>query len=107
MNTAPFDLVISNPPYIPTAKLVAMPGEVVDWEPMRALDGGADGLDVFRIIIRGVGEHLLPGGWLVCELDEDMVDEAARLLREDGRFEDIETIGDLTGSPRAVAAQLL
>ena len=101
-----FDLVISNPPYIPTAKLVTMPGEVVDWEPMQALDGGEDGLDVFREIVAGLAGFLRRGGWFVCELDEDMVDEAVRLLGEDGRFEDIAAIDDLTDRPRAVAARL-
>lgn len=101
-----FDLVVSNPPYIPTAKLVAMPGEIVDWEPMRALDGGEDGLDVFREIVAGIAGFLRRGGWFVCELDEDMVDEAVRQLGEDGRFEDIAAIDDLAGRPRAVAARL-
>ncbi|MGI6220611.1 MAG: peptide chain release factor N(5)-glutamine methyltransferase [Coriobacteriales bacterium] len=102
-----FDLVISNPPYIPTAKIAAMPDEVTAWEPMLALDGGEDGLDTFRRIVDGVGEWLRAGGWLVCELDEDMVGEAARLLREDGRFADVAEIEDLTGRPRAVIARLI
>ena len=101
-----FDLVVSNPPYIPTAKLAVMSSEVTAWEPRLALDGGDDGLVVFRRIVAGLGAHLRPGGWFVCELDEDMVCEATRLLEDDGRFAGIAQIDDLAGRPRAVAARM-
>ena len=58
-----FDLIVSNPPYIPRADLAALQREVLR-EPMLALDGGADGLDIYRRIAAEAGEHLNPGGFL-------------------------------------------
>ncbi|MBT0663834.1 peptide chain release factor N(5)-glutamine methyltransferase [Geobacter pelophilus] len=66
-----FDLVVSNPPYIPTADLAGLQPEVRDYEPLGALDGGADGLDFYRAIIASASQHLNPGGWLMVEVGID------------------------------------
>jgi release factor glutamine methyltransferase len=63
-----FDLIVSNPPYIPTADLAGLQPEVRDFEPMGALDGGAEGLDFYRIIIPAAAAQLNPGGWLMVEV---------------------------------------
>ena len=100
-----FELVVANPPYIPSAKLATMPREVVDWEPMAALDGGPDGLDAFRRILDGLPGRLERGGHLACELDEDNVVEAARMcaaLTGELEFSEVDVLYDLTDRPRVL-----
>lgn len=98
-----FDLVISNPPYIPTAELAELPEEVSGFEPHLALDGGADGLDVFRRIVEIAPRLLVPGGMLACELFEDSLDEASSLC---GAYHDVRITEDLAGRPRVISALL-
>lgn len=107
-----FDLIVSNPPYIPTAELPELPSEVTGFEPSLALDGGDDGLDVFRRIIAaacGTGEGfegaplLREGGLLACELHETTLDAAAELCRAAG-LADVRVEHDLTGRPRDILA---
>ncbi len=62
-----FDLIVSNPPYVPTRDLDGLPPEVRDYEPRQALDGGADGLDAIRAILDQAESRLNDGGWLVFE----------------------------------------
>ena len=92
------DVVVSNPPYIPTADLAALPQEVAGFEPRIALDGGADGLDVVRRIAEDAAEWLRPGGVLVMETDTSCAKEAARILSR--WYEEIEVRRDLTGRDR-------
>ena len=73
------DLVASNPPYVPTAVLAGIPREVAAYEPALALDGGADGLDVFRRLLAFCARALKPGGGFAFELHETCLDDAARL----------------------------
>lgn len=76
----PFHLVLSNPPYIPTASLAELDRSVRDYEPHLALDGGLDGLCVHRRIIDDVAAHLLPGGHAYLEIAFDQGSAALRLL---------------------------
>lgn len=62
-----FDLIISNPPYVPLAEIAQLPAEF-GWEPSMALDGGMDGLDLVRRIVEGARERLAPDGWLALEV---------------------------------------
>lgn len=66
-----FDLIVSNPPYIPSAEMAALEPEVRDHDPRLALDGGADGLDFYRRIAAGAPPWLKPGGRLMLELGHD------------------------------------
>ena len=101
-----FQLVVSNPPYIPTANLAVLPAEVAGWEPVLALDGGADGLDVFRRIVDGCADHLEPGGYLVCELDESALGAAASVCEGSAvGFDCVEVIEDLAGKDRVLRAR--
>lgn len=100
-----FDVFVSNPPYIPSETMATLPGEVVDYEPALALDGGADGLDVFRRLLAAAPRVLRPGGLLVCELFEESLDAAAELCRTYG-MTDIRIMADLTHRPRFVLARL-
>ena len=100
-----FDVLVSNPPYIPTAVLAEqIPSEVRDFEPSLALDGGADGLDVFRRILDLAPRMLVPGGLLACELFEDALEAAADLARAAG-WDSVEIREDLTHRPRILLAR--
>ena len=101
-----FNLIISNPPYIPQSVIEGLEPEVRDHEPMMALDGGQDGLDFYRIIAEQAPEHLKKGGVLMLEIGFDQKEAVKGLLQERGRFEKIVGLTDLTGKDRIVAAIL-
>lgn len=65
-----FDLVVTNPPYIPTAEIATLDPEVRDFDPRLALDGGADGLDFYRMLATEAVPWLVPGGWLLAEFGD-------------------------------------
>lgn len=98
-----FDAIVSNPPYIPTAQLAELPSDVGDFEPSLALDGGEDGLDVFRRISKWAASALKHNGFLACELHEDNLDEASEIALVDG-FTNTEIVKDLNGLPRVLIA---
>lgn len=98
-----FDVLVSNPPYIPSAIMGSLPHEVADFEPALALDGGADGLDIFRRLVNAAPHMLRPGGLLACELYEGHLDAAADLCRSAG-MHDVRIVEDFTGRPRIVLA---
>lgn len=101
-----FDLLVSNPPYIPSDVLAhEVPAEVKDHEPGLALDGGADGLDVFRRILTLAPEVLAPGGTLCVELFEGNVHAAADLVRAEPGWASAEVREDLTHRPRVLIAR--
>ena len=68
--SGPFDLIVSNPPYIRSADIAGLAVEVRDHDPRRALDGGADGLDAYRALIPQAAGLLAPGAALVVEAGE-------------------------------------
>jgi release factor glutamine methyltransferase len=98
---AQFDLVISNPPYIPTADIATLMPDVARYEPARALDGGPDGYDAYRIILRNLPRRLAPGGVAVLELGIGQADTVAALAREAGFAMSLHL--DLAGIQRAIA----
>ena len=99
-----FDVIVSNPPYIPTADIASLDPEVVHFDPVAALDGGPDGLDAYRTIAAGAASKLAPAGWIAVEVGH-------------GQHHDVETLfaaatltvprvwPDLAGTPRCVAAR--
>ncbi len=96
-----FDLAVSNPPYIPSAEIEALMPEVRDHDPRLALDGGADGLDAYRAILRDLPRLLSPGAAAVLELGFGQAEAVAALAGTEGfRVEDIRA--DLGGIPRAM-----
>lgn len=99
-----FDILVSNPPYIPSALVDILPREVGGFEPRLALDGGADGLDVFRRIVDVAKEALRPGGLMAFELHEDCLQLAAQDARVVEFFEDVRVVKDLTGRDRILLA---
>ncbi|MDR1185652.1 MAG: peptide chain release factor N(5)-glutamine methyltransferase [Coriobacteriales bacterium] len=103
-NRGSFDVVVSNPPYIPTAELNKLPLEITNYEPRRALDGGEDGLKIFRRIVEQAVLLLRPGGLLACELHETTLEEAKAICEAAG-FSDTHIHPDLTNRPRIVTAR--
>ena len=98
-----FDVLVSNPPYIPTDVMRSLPHEVKDFEPDLALEGGADGLDIFRRLLNAAPYMLRAGGLFACELYEGALDVAAELCRQAG-LSDVRIVHDLTDRPRIVRA---
>lgn len=99
--TEPFDVIVSNPPYIPSAVIEELEPEVRDHEPRRALDGTADGLYFYRILAEECAKHLTPGGHVYFEIGYDQGAAVKELLDIHG-FKDTRVIQDLTGKDRVV-----
>lgn len=99
------DLVVSNPPYIPTGELGGLPTEVRDWEPREALDGGPDGMAVHRRLIAESRRFLRPGGWLLMEIGERQGRELRQVLEASG-FGQIEARKDLRGVERIIGGRV-
>ena len=99
-----FDIIVSNPPYIASGKIPGLMEEVRGFEPLLALDGGADGLDFYRRIIKDARNFLKPGGWLGLEIGYDQREAVEELLRRQG-FIRTETLQDLAGLDRTVWAE--
>ncbi len=102
----PFDLLVANPPYIPSAEIDSLAPEVALFDPRIALDGGVDGLESYRAIAGRLGDVLRPGGWAVFEIGLGQSRAVADLLMEagfelDGRCYREKT--DLAGVIRCVA----
>ncbi len=98
-----FDVVVSNPPYVPSGEIETLPPEVRR-EPRLAIDGGPDGLAVLRRIVSGATRHLRPGGTLVLEMHESHRDVLPRICLEAGLSE-ATWRPDLAGLPRLVVAR--
>lgn len=100
------DLVVANPPYLPSSLLPSLPPEVRSWEPRLALDGGPDGLAVLRRLVSEAGRVLKPGGGLAVETaGGDQARVVAGLLENRG-FVQVVVVRDLTGTGRIVTGRL-
>lgn len=100
-----FDMIVSNPPYVPTPQLAALQAEVRDFEPRVALAGGDDGLDLIRRIIEGSPAHLNAGGTLLMEIGFDQSERVAGLFSTNV-WRHPEFLDDLQGIPRIITARL-
>ena len=99
-----FDLIASNPPYIPHDDLVFLQREVRR-EPMLALDGGQDGLEIYRRIAAGAAEHLTPGGFLYLEVGIGQAESVLGLVTQNIECAQAGVLNDLNGIPRVVWAR--
>ena len=100
----PFELVVSNPPYVPTADRELLSVEVRDYEPAMALFAGDDGLDVYRRLIPAARSALVPGGFIALEIGCGQAQAVEGLLNESG-FQSVEFTLDLQGIPRVASGQ--
>ncbi|GIX07339.1 MAG: release factor glutamine methyltransferase [Candidatus Poribacteria bacterium] len=92
--------ILSNPPYVPSSELASLQPEVRH-EPREALDGGPDGLEVVRRLVRQAPERLCPGGWIALEVGAGQAPEVLALLEKEG-FSSLRAFEDYSGVPRVV-----
>jgi len=97
-----FDLIVSNPPYVPESERAILSREVADFEPATALFSGADGLDIFRRIIAAAPRHLAANGVVIMELHTENAPQAAQEAVKLKGYEAIDVLPDLTGRMRFV-----
>jgi release factor glutamine methyltransferase len=102
--TGAFEIVIANPPYIATADIARLPPAVRDFDPRRALDGGADGLDAYRAIAAELPRLLKPGGIFAGECGRGQDAAVAAVIASGGLIVD-NVVPDLAGIPRCVVAR--
>ena len=100
-----FDMIVSNPPYIPDDQLPVLDRKVTEHEPHMALFGGEDGLDFYRIIARDAKKHLNPGGILLLEIGFDQGESVPEILEKEG-YNNISVKKDYSGLNRMVTAHL-
>jgi release factor glutamine methyltransferase len=103
----PFDLIVSNPPYIRSADIAGLAIEVRDHDPPAALDGGPDGLDAYRVLIPQAADRLAPGAALVLEAGQGQSADIEALMKAAGLMTAWLIKADLAGVRRAVAGQKL
>lgn len=103
--TGTFDMIISNPPYIPTDVINGLMPEVKNFEPMTALDGKEDGLYFYREIIREAGKFLNSNGYLYFEIGHDQGGRVAAIM-EDSGYRNVRVVKDLAGNDRVVMGNL-
>lgn len=96
-----FDVIVSNPPYIPTDVIAGLMPEVAVYEPFHALDGKEDGLYFYRKIVKECKEYLKPEGKLLFEIGHDQGEAVSQLMMEAG-FKDVKVVKDLAGNDRVV-----
>jgi release factor glutamine methyltransferase len=101
----PFDIILSNPPYIPFPEIEGLDQEVRDYEPIIALDGGEDGFSFYRDIISQAPLYLKKGGWLLLEIGQAQGGKVSEFIDNGGVFSRPRLLKDLSGLERVVKAQ--
>ena len=104
MSIGQFDLIVSNPPYVPSFEILTLDSSVRDYEPLGALDGGEDGLMFYRAIIRNWISTLRPGGLIMFEVGEDQAPAVRALMREH-ELKDVFSVQDTAGIDRVVVGR--
>ncbi len=99
-----FDLIVSNPPYIPQDNLSQLAPEVRDFEPQMALSPGPNALHCYQRYAQQAPQILVAGGWLIAELEHDLAEASAALFTENA-WQSVQLIKDLQGQSRFIQAQ--
>ena len=102
---AVYDVIVCNPPYIPTKEIDKLAVEVRMHEPIKALDGGEDGLDFYRILADEASSHIKSGGILVLEIGHDQAKAVSELLEKAATYRSIDSFKDLAGLDRVIVAE--
>lgn len=105
-DTGPYDLIISNPPYIPSVTIQDLAPEVADYDPLGALDGGPDGLSAYRSIAKNVSSLLNDDGLFLCEIGYGQDQSVPDILQSNG-LQVFEIKQDLSEIPRCVVAKAI
>jgi release factor glutamine methyltransferase len=98
----PFNVIITNPPYVRSRELATLSPEIKDWEPHLALDGGTDGLDFYRRIASQANSYLVPGGVLLLEIGFDMAQDVLELFNAQPHYERAQIVRDYAGKDRVI-----
>ena len=101
MSDERFDMIVSNPPYIPKCDAASLAPEVYDFEPHLALFGGEDGLDLYRRLIPDAKAFLEPGGWLILEAGHDQKEAILSIFNASG-YVHVDAFADLNGIQRFI-----
>jgi release factor glutamine methyltransferase len=101
----PFDLILSNPPYIDRSEIQGLAREIRNYEPIAALDGGENGMEFYRRIILQAPSYLRKGGWLLLEVGEGQGEKVVDQLERSGYFLRPRLLPDLSGIKRVVKTQ--
>ncbi|MFW5648652.1 MAG: peptide chain release factor N(5)-glutamine methyltransferase [Candidatus Alkaliphilus sp. MAG34] len=99
-----YDIIISNPPYIPSSIIGTLDSNVKDYEPRIALDGGDDGLDFYRKITKEAKKYLKKDSWLLFEIGYDQKEDVSEILNING-FKNVEVFKDLAGLDRVIIGE--
>jgi len=102
---AVFDLIVSNPPYVASQAIDALQPEIAHHEPRMALDGDADGLRSYRVIVAEAHRHLVPGGRLLLEIGCDQRGAVQQLVEASGHYAGFECVKDYSGRERVVSVR--
>ena len=100
-----FDLIVSNPPYVPEGEIAALDADVRNHEPLLALQAGLDGMRFLTRIVDHAAEHLVAGGWLLLETGIEQAPLTAQALETRSEFTGTKIVKDLGGRPRVVLAR--
>ncbi len=100
-----FHVIVSNPPYISMIELDSLMPEVRNYEPRLALDGGLDGLDFYRKIVKDTKDYLLPGGFLIFEIGHGQASDIKEMIDDEKIYSEIEIIYDLASKERGIIAK--
>ncbi|MEF2803149.1 MAG: HemK/PrmC family methyltransferase, partial [Sellimonas intestinalis] len=96
-----YEMIVSNPPYIPTGVIPTLEEEVRSYDPNLALDGGEDGLSFYRRIVEQASTRLEDGGWLLFEIGHDQ-GRCVRDMMENAGYGELQVVKDLAGRDRVV-----
>jgi release factor glutamine methyltransferase len=99
-----YDIIVCNPPYIPTAEIDRLQPEI-RYEPRIALDGGSDGLDFYRKIIRDAPYYLEERGFLVMEMGFDQKNDIENIFQDSGKFDIVKILKDYNAFDRVIVAR--
>ena len=102
-----FDVIVSNPPYIASYEYKALPPEIAQYEPREACDGGPDGLDAIRLIIKEAARYIVPGGLLVFEIGNDQWAAVKEMIEGSGAYSEWAVIKDYSGHDRVVRTRTI
>ena len=100
-----YSMILSNPPYIPSADIQKIMPEVQNYEPLKALDGGLDGLDFYHDIIPKARNRLEKNGYLILEIGHSQADDIKTIFQKSSGFKNIQVIQDYSGYDRVIKAK--
>ena len=103
--SAQFDVIVSNPPYVSTTEYQSLPTSVRDFEPRVALEAGSEGTEIIERLVQASKNRLRPDGYLIVEISPMILDATRAIIESAGCFDQVTTVRDLSQHPRVVSAR--